>query len=157
MTSLPADATFAAHGPRALYNRVAERLTAWIGDDMIALVARFGIAGVFWQSGRTKVEGWLTVSDNTVALFADEYHVPLLSPDLAAHLAAYAEHLFPILLVLGLLTRASALALLGMTAVIEIFVYPLAWPTHLVWAAALLYLAGRGAGRYSIDRALGLR
>ena len=157
MMSLPADAAFATHGPRALYNRVAERLTAWIGDDVIALVARFGIAGVFWQSGRTKVEGWLTVSDNTVALFADEYRVPLLPPDLAAHLAAYAEHLFPILLVLGLLTRASALALLGMTAVIEIFVYPLAWPTHLVWAAALLYLAGRGAGRYSIDRALGLR
>jgi putative oxidoreductase len=157
MTSLPADAALATHRPRALYNRVAQRLTAWIGDDLTALVARFGIAGVFWQSGRTKVEGWLTVSDNTVALFANEYRVPLLPPDLAAHLAAYAEHLFPILLVLGLLTRASALALLGMTAVIEIFVYPLAWPTHLVWAAALLYLAGRGAGRYSIDRALGLR
>ena len=79
--SLPADAVFATHGPRALYNRIAERLTAWIGDDLIALVARFGIAGVFWQSGRTKVEGWLTVSDNTVALFADEYRVPLCLPN----------------------------------------------------------------------------
>jgi len=143
-------------GPRALYNRVAATLTKLIGHDVLALAARFGIAGVFWLSGRTKVEGWLTVSDNAVALFADEYKVPLLPPELAAHLAAYAEHLFPILLVLGLLTRASALALLGMTAVIQIFVYPDAWPTHLVWATALLYLAGRGAGRVSIDARLGL-
>ncbi|HSQ10656.1 MAG TPA: DoxX family protein, partial [Burkholderiaceae bacterium] len=132
---------------RALYNRFADTLARVIGHDLLALAARFGIAGVFWLSGRTKVEGWLTVSDNAVALFADEYKVPLLSPELAAHLAAYAEHLFPILLVLGLATRASALALLGMTAVIQVFVYPDAWPTHLVWATALLYLAGRGAGR----------
>jgi putative oxidoreductase len=143
-------------GPRALYNRMAEMLTTWIGPDFLALAARLGIAGVFWYSGRTKVEGWLTVSDNAVALFADEYKVPLLPAELAAHLAAYAEHLFPILLVLGLFTRASALALLGMTAVIQIFVYPDAWPTHLVWATALLYLAGRGAGRASLDARLGL-
>jgi putative oxidoreductase len=143
-------------GPRALYNRFAAALSALIGHDLLALAARFGIAGVFWLSGRTKVEGWLTVSDNAVALFADEYKVPLLSPELAAHLAAYAEHLFPILVVLGLFTRASALALLGMTAVIQIFVYPDAWPTHLVWASVLLYLAGRGAGRVSLDARLGL-
>jgi len=144
-------------GPRALHNRVAATLTALIGNDLLALAARFGIAGVFWLSGRTKVEGWLTVSDSAVALFADEYKVPLLAPELGAHLAAYAEHLFPILLVLGLFTRASALALLGMTAVIQIFVYPDAWPTHLVWAMALLYLAGRGAGRVSLDSLLRLR
>jgi putative oxidoreductase len=143
-------------GPRALYNRLAATLTALIGHDLLAVAARFGIAGVFWLSGRTKVESWLTVSDNAVALFADEYKVPLLSPELAAHLAAYAEHLFPILLVLGLFTRASALALLGMTAVIQIFVYPDAWPTHLVWATVLLYLAGRGAGRVSLDARIGL-
>jgi putative oxidoreductase len=143
-------------GPRALYNRLAATLTTLISHDLLALAARFGIAGVFWLSGRTKVEGWLTVSDNAVALFADEYKVPVLSPELAAHLAAYAEHLFPILLVLGLATRASALALLGMTAVIQVFVYPDAWPTHLVWATALLYLAGRGAGRVSLDARLGL-
>jgi putative oxidoreductase len=117
---------------------------------------RFGIAGVFWLSGRTKVEGFLTVSDNAVALFADEYRVPLLPPELAAHLAAYAEHLFPLLLVLGL-HALSALALLGMTAVIQIFVYPDAWPTHLVWATAMLYLVGRGGGALSLDRLLGLR
>jgi putative oxidoreductase len=144
-------------GPRALYNRLAGRLEAWIGHDLLALAARLGIAGVFWQSGRTKVDGLIAVSDNAVALFADEYRLPLLPPELGAHLAAYAEHLFPILLVVGLFTRASALALLGMTAVIQIFVYPDAWPTHLVWAAALLYLAARGGGRVSLDASLGLR
>ena len=157
MNSLPLQPVMATTGPRALYNRVAQWLETWIGHDVLALAARFGIAGVFWLSGRTKVDGWLAISENAVALFEDEYKVPLLSPELAAHLAAYAEHLFPVLLVLGLATRVSALALLGMTAVIQVFVYPLAWPTHLVWAAALLYLAARGGGCLSIDRAAGLR
>jgi putative oxidoreductase len=142
---------------RAAWNRVADALARWIGHSLIALAARFAIAGIFFLSGRTKVEGWLTVSDTAIALFADEYQVPLLPPALAAHLATYAEHLFPVLLVLGLCTRVSALALLGMTAVIQIFVYPDAWPTHLSWAALLLYLAGRGAGVVSVDRALGIR
>ena len=157
MNSLPLQPIVATTGPRALYNRVAQWLETWIGHDLLALAARFGIAGVFWLSGRTKVDGWLLVSENAVALFEDEYKVPLLSPELEAHLAAYAEHLFPVLLVIGLATRVSALALLGMTAVIQVFVYPLAWPTHLVWAAALLYLAARGGGRLSIDRVAGLR
>jgi putative oxidoreductase len=157
MNAIPAHAFDAAHGPRALYNRVSDRLTAWIGHDLLALAARIGIGAVFWLSGRTKVEGWLTVRDSAIALFADEYKLPLVPPELGAHLAAYAEHLFPILLLLGLATRFSALALLGMTAVIEVFVYPLAWPTHLVWATVLLYLAGRGGGRFAADRVLGLR
>jgi putative oxidoreductase len=144
-------------GPRGLYNRIADRLGTLIGHDLIALAARLGMAGVFWLSGRTKVEDVLTVSDNAIALFADEYKLPLLSPEIAAHLAAYAEHLFPVLLVLGLLTRASALALLAMTAVIQFFVYPAAWPTHLVWATALLYLVGRGAGSASLDSLVRLR
>jgi putative oxidoreductase len=144
-------------GLPSLYNVAADKLSAWIGHDALALTARIGIAAIFWSSGRTKVDGWLTVSDNAVALFADEYRLPWLSPELAAHLAAYAEHLFPVLLVLGFATRASALALLAMTAVIQFFVYPAAWPTHLTWAAALLYLAARGAGRWSLDRAIGLR
>jgi putative oxidoreductase len=146
----------AATGPRALYNRAAAWLGSLIGHDLLALAARLGIAGTFWLSGRTKVDGWLTVSDSAIALFADEYRVPLLRADLAAHMAAYAEHLFPVLLVLGLFTRASALALLGMTAVIQIFVYPDAWPTHLTWATALLYLTGRGGGRLALDRRIGL-
>ncbi len=93
-------------GLRAAWNRVADALERWIGHSLIALAARFAIAGIFFLSGRTKVEGWLTVSDTAIALFADEYKVPLLPPALAAHLATYAEHLFPILLVLGLFTRA---------------------------------------------------
>ena len=157
MNSLPLNPALPASGPRALYNRASDRLASWIGHDLLALAARVGIAAVFWLSGRTKAEGWLTVSDNAVALFADEYRVPLLAPELAAHLAAYAEHLFPILLVLGLGTRVSALALLGMTAVIQIFVYPDAWVTHLSWATLLALLIGRGAGRFSLDRALGIR
>ncbi len=156
MTAMTRSASPAA-GARGLHNRIADLLGSLIGHDLLALAARLGIAGVFWLSGRTKVEGFLTVSDNAVALFADEYQVPVLPPELAAHLAAYAEHLFPLLLVLGLATRFSALALLGMTAVIQVFVYPAAWPTHLVWATALLYLAGRGGGTLSLDRLLGLR
>lgn len=156
MTALTRDAMPAA-GLRGLYNRLADRLDSLVGHHVLALAARFGIAGVFWLSGRTKVEGVITVSDNAVALFADEYRLPVLPPELAAHLAAYAEHLFPILLVLGLFTRFSALALLGMTAVIQVFVYPDAWPTHLVWATAMLYLVGRGGGALSLDRSFGLR
>jgi putative oxidoreductase len=146
-----------SRGLRAAWNRFAEALTRWIGHDLVALAARLSIAGIFLLSGRAKVEGWLGVTDEAVALFRDEYRLPVIPPEIAAHLAAYAEHLFPILLVLGLFTRGAALALLGMTAVIQLFVYPDAWPTHLSWAALLLYLAGRGAGRLSIDRCVGLR
>jgi putative oxidoreductase len=138
-------------------NRLADVLERTLGHTLIALACRLGIAGVFFQSGRTKVDGWLTVNDSAIALFADEYKLPLLPPVLAAHAAAYAEHLFPLLLVLGLGTRYAALALLGMTAVIQVFVYPSAWPTHLTWAACLLYLAARGGGAWSLDRSLGLK
>ena len=124
---------------------------------LLALAARVGIGAVFFLSGRTKVEGLLTITDSAYSLFRDEYKVPLIAPEIAAHMATYAEHLFPILLVLGLCTRGSALALLGMTAVIQIFVYPDAWPTHLTWAVPLLYLAGRGAGTVSLDRAVGIK
>jgi len=144
-------------GLRGAWNRFAASLEGIVGDSLLALAARFGIAGIFFMSGRTKVEGWLTVSDNAIALFADEYKVPLLPPEIAAHMAAYAEHLFPLLLALGLATRLSALALLGMTAVIQVFVYPAAWATHLSWAGLLLYLIGRGAGAVSLDRVLGLK
>lgn len=141
---------------RARWNACADLLERWIGHDLIALAARVAMAAIFLMSGRTKVTGLLTVSDGTYALFREEYHVPLLPPDLAAHLATYAEHLFPLLLVLGLATRLSALGLLGMTVVIQVFVYPDAWPTHLSWAGLLLYLAARGGGRLSVDRSLGL-
>ena len=97
------------------------------------------------------------MTDGAYELFRTEYKLPLIPPELAAHLAAYAEHLFPLLLVLGLATRLSALALLSMTLVIQVFVYPDAWPTHLSWAALALYLLGRGAGRWSLDHALKIR
>lgn len=122
----------------------------------LSLIVRAGIASVFFLSGRTKVEGVLTISDGTYFLFAEEYRVPFLPSDLAAHLATYSEHLFPILLVLGICTRLSALALLGMTVVIQLFVYPAAWSTHLVWAGLLLYLVRFGAGPISLDRLLRL-
>lgn len=133
-----------------LANLAARALPATI----LLLVARLGIACIFFLSGRTKVDGVLTINDSARSLFETEYRLPLLPPEVAVHLATYAEHLFPILLVLGLFTRAAALGLLGMTLVIEIFVYPDAWPTHLSWAAILLPLIAYGAGRLSVDRAL---
>lgn len=145
-----------APGVRGTWNRIADRLSALISDSLLSLVARLAIAGIFFMSGRTKVDGWLTITDGTYALFRDEYKVPLLSPEIAAHLATYAEHLFPVLLVLGLFTRLSALALLGMTAVIQLFVYPDAWATHLSWAGLLLFLVARGGGATALDRTLGI-
>jgi putative oxidoreductase len=121
-----------------------------IPHDVIALVARLSISAVFWQSGQTKVDGW-QVSDNAVYLFETEYKLPFIDPWLAAHLAAFAEHFFPLLLVIGLASRLSALALLGMTLVIEIFVYPDAWPTHGTWAVCFLVIIAGGPGRVSLD------
>lgn len=118
--------------------------------SLIALAARFGTAGVFWRSGETKVDGW-QVTEFAIQLFRDEYKVPLLPPELAATLAATAEHLFPALLVIGLASRLSALALLGMTAVIQFFVYPQSWPDHLVWATSFLFVFAYGPGRISLD------
>lgn len=142
---------------RDRWNARADMLSHVIGHNLLALVARFAIAALFFLSGRTKVDGLLTLTDSAYALFQDEYRLPLIDPILAAHLAAYAEHLFPLLLALGLATRFSALALLGMTAVIQLFVYPDAWPTHLSWAGLLLYLIARGAGDWSLDRRLNVR
>lgn len=135
-----------------LYQTFVALAHRWISNDLIGLVTRLGVAGVFYMSARTKVDGFLHITDGTYSLFHEEYKLPLLDPDLAAHLATYSEHLFSVLLVLGLFTRVSALAFLVMTAVIEIFVYPAAWPTHLSWAALLLYLIAKGGGRYSLDR-----
>lgn len=152
-----ATATAAPAGVRGAWNRVANRLDRLIVHDALALIARVAIAAVFWLSGRTKVDGFLTVNETAFDLFRDEYKVPLLPPEVAAYMATYAETFFPILLVLGLFTRLSAFSLLIMTAVIEIFVYPLAWPTHLTWAALMLYLIGRGAGKISLDHLIRIR
>jgi len=132
--------------------------------SLIAFIARFSIAAVFWKSGQTKVEGFAIdlisgtfelgeprLAASTLPLFRSEYHVPLLSPEVAAHLAAFAEHFFPVLILLGLATRFSALALIGMTLTIQLFVYPDAYPTHGTWIALLLLLVAKGPGRLSID------
>lgn len=145
------------HAVRRIWNRVAETLTGLINHSSLALVDRVALAAIFFLSGRTKVDGFLTVNDSAYALFRDEYRIPLVPPEIAAHMAAYAEHLFPLLLLLGLFTRLSALALLGMTAVIQIFVYPGAWPTHLSWAGLMLYLIAHGAGKASVDHLIGLK
>ena len=146
-----------AHRIRLACNALAAGLSRCIGHDLLALTSRLSMAAIFYFSGRTKVDGVLRLTDAAYALFRTEYKLPLIAPELAAHLAAYAEHLFPLLLVLGLFTRLSALALLGMTLTIQLFVYPDAWPTHLAWASLLLDLAGRGGGRLALDRLLQLR
>ncbi|WDH54638.1 DoxX family protein [Pseudomonas chlororaphis] len=150
-------------------NRLIQLLER-IPHSLIAFIARFSIAAVFWKSGQTKVEGLAIdlfsgtfelgmprLADSTIPLFQSEYQVPLLSPELAAHLAAFAEHLFPLLLLVGFATRFSALALLGMTLTIQLFVYPDAYPTHGTWAAVLLYLMARGPGKLSIDHLIARR
>jgi len=131
--------------------RLAERL---LPQSLLLLTARSGIASVFFLSGRTKVDGILTITDSTYELFRTDYALPLIDPEVAAHAATYSEHLFPLLLVLGLATRPAAVALLGMTTVIEVFVYPDAWPTHLSWAGLLLPLIAKGGGALSLDRAI---
>jgi putative oxidoreductase len=127
-----------------------------IPQSLISLAARIFPAAVFWMSGQTKIEGF-HVTDNAIALFRDEYKLPLIDPALAANIAAFSEHLFPLLLVIGLASRLSALALLGMTAVIEIFVYPDAWPTHGVWATCFLVVIARGPGIFSLDHLIARR
>ena len=148
-------ATSAAASPwRAPFDLLARTARKLLPLDLLLLVQRFGIAAVFFMSGRTKiVEGsWLTIDDSAFELFRTDYHLPFIPPVPATYAATTAEHLFPILLVLGLFTRVSAGGLIVMTAVIEIFVYPDAWPTHLSWAGLLLPLIALGGGKLSLDR-----
>jgi putative oxidoreductase len=119
----------------------------------VTLLARLSLAAVFWMSGRTKVaEGTLlTLSDNAVWLFREEYQLPLIPPEIAAHLSLYAEHGLPILLVIGLASRFAALGLLIMTLVIEVLVYPYAYPVHGPWAVCCLVIMIHGPGFLSLD------
>ena len=127
------------------------RCVARIPYAVLAIPLRLAVATVFWNSAMSKLANWET----TISLFAEEYKVPVLPPETAAYLATSIELVTPVLLVLGLLTRPAALVLIGMVAIIEIFVYPQAWPTHLQWAAMLLILLSRGPGTYSLDYVLG--
>jgi putative oxidoreductase len=123
---------------------------ARIPYGLTALALRIFPAAVFWQSGQTKVTGW-KVNDTAIFLFREEYKLPLIDPVVAAYAAAFAEHFFPVLLIFGLATRLSALALMVMTLVIQIFVYPGAWPTHGTWIACFLVLIAQGPGVVSLD------
>jgi len=120
--------------------RVDGRIQEWDGRTLT----------VFWNSAMSKLANWATATE----LFREEYKVPLLPPEVAAYMAVSIELTAPVLLMPGLATRPVALVLLGMTAVIEIFVYPQAWPTHIQWAAMLLVLLCRGAGAWSLDHLL---
>jgi len=142
-------------GPSGLIMR-GNALMAAVPYWFVAAITRVSVAAVFWRSGQTKVDGW-HVSDATLFLFKDEYKLPLIDPTLAASLATFAEHFFPVLLLLGLASRLSALALLVMTLVIEIFVYPDAWPTHGTWAACFLLLMAQGPGKLSLDHLIARR
>lgn len=146
--------------PRSGFIGLIERVLGWLQSvpySLLAIPARLAVAEIFWSSGQTKLANW----DATLQLFEDEYKVPLLSTDAAAHLTCGIELTTPVLLVLGLLTRPTAALLLGMTAFIEIFIYPQAWPTHIQWAAMLVFLLCRGPGKVSLDflirRWLGIR
>jgi len=129
-------------------------------EDLLALTARFAVFTIFWRSAQTKISGWeffdqsfqfYNLNDSTFILFQYEYTVPLLDPEIAAYLATFNEFFISIAVLLGVMTRFGTLALLGMTSVIQIFVYPDAWPTHIMWAAILLYLIKHGPGRFSFD------
>lgn len=139
-------------------------------SEAIALLARIGLAFTFWLSGQTKIEGlvldplglqvqwgWPHISESALELFRSEYALPLVPPDWAALMAATAEHALPLMLILGLGTRVAALGVLGMTLVIQLFVYPLAFPTHALWAASALALLVHGGGRLALDRPLARR
>jgi putative oxidoreductase len=127
-----------------------ERAFGWLDRvpySLLAIPLRVAVAVVFWNSAQTHLANW----DTTLTLFEEEYKVPLLPPNFAASLTVAIEVSTPVLLLLGLATRPVALLLLGMTGVIEIFVYPQAWPTHIQWAAMMLVLLCRGAGMFSLD------
>ena len=129
-----------------------------IPTDLVQLALRGGLAGIFWSSARTKVDGLLSISEDTYFLFEEEYRLPLVNPDAAAQIATYAEHLLPLMLVLGIGSRFAALGLLVMTLTIQLFVYPDAFlSTHFGWFALALAIIARGPGRVSLDHLIGTK
>ena len=142
------------------YDGLAAWLAGRLPESLSLLFVRIVLGSVFWRSGRTKIEegSWFTLNETTLELFRSEYAGVPLPPELAAPLATAAEHVLPALLLAGLFTRFSALGLIGMTLVIQIFVYPEAWwPVHSLWMALALILALRGGGQFSLDAALTAR
>ena len=144
----------AALGPRAslairLHHAIA--ILDRFPLSILQLMFRIAIAAVFWSSGPTKIASW----DTTIALFRNEYMVPLLPPEIAATMSAAFELSCSVLIVVGLATRLATLPLLGMTFVIEVFVYPEFWAMHLMWATILLFLLTKGPGAFSLDHYAG--
>lgn len=151
----------------SIINNKSEAIFRKIPESLILFMARFAIAGVFWKSGQTKVEGFSLdiiamkleldlprLAESTGFLFEYEYNLPLIPPMLAAMLATIAEHILPILILSGLFTRLAAFGIAGMTLVIQLFVYPEAYPTHATWLAITLLLMYKGAGTFSLDHLL---
>ena len=145
MTNLAAQSLLRTPGIALLV--AAIRWLDRIPYTLLALPLRLAVATVFWDSAQAHLANWQT----TLYQFATDYPLPFLPPVPAAYMAVAIEVTTPILLVFGLLTRAAAAVLLGMTAVIEVFVYPQAWPTHIQWAAMLFVLLARGPGKISLD------
>lgn len=125
-----------------LYDRLGQ-----LPLSLLQLMSRISMATVFWRAGQSKLANW----DLTLQLFASEYKVPVLPPELAAPLAASVELTTPVLLILGLATRVACLPMIGMTLVIQTFVYPQSWVEHLTWMTFLLLLLTRGPGVISLD------
>lgn len=144
----------------ARYDHLAAWLASRVPEGLALLLTRVALAGIFWRSGRTKVEdgSLLSISDQAYFLFEYDYSGLPIPPTIATPMATYAEHLFPILLVLGIFPRFSALSLLIMTLVIQIFVFPEAWwQTHILWVAMAAVLVSRGGGLFSLDALLASR
>ncbi|RKZ99683.1 MAG: DoxX family protein [Gammaproteobacteria bacterium] len=144
-----------ANKPTALFKAVPE--------DLIALIARIAIAAVFWRSAQTKISGWefldqswqfYNLNRSTLMLFEYEYQLPLIHYQFAAYMATFSEFFVSLAILLGFMTRLSAFALLMMTLVIQVLVYPDAWPTHILWATILLYIMKQGPGKFSVDQLL---
>ena len=141
-----------------------ERLSGAIPEGIALLFTRIALAGIFWRSARTKVEegSFLTIRDTTFFQFSDApfNQVPMFNGELGAYVTTYMEHFLPLLLLLGLGTRLGALGILGMTLVIQIFVFPemaVWWQTHILWVAMALVLIVRGGGLFSLDRLIGAK
>ena len=134
----------------------AQAALAWLGRfplSVLQLAFRLSIAAVFWHAGMTKIANW----DTTLALFRDEYMVPVLPPALSAYMATTIELTCPVLLFLGLATRLATLPMLGQALVIQVFVYPESWIEHLSWATTLVFILTRGPGALSLDHLIARR
>ena len=149
---------------KAIPKKLIRAVSGAVPEGVALLFTRIALAGIFWRSARTKVEdgSFLTIKDTTFFQFSDApfNQVPILNGDLGAYVTTYTEHLLPILLLLGLATRIGALGVLGMTLVIQTFVFPemaVWWQTHILWVAMALILIVRGGGIFSLDRLIGHR